>query len=83
MSSIDKKKIRSDIWIQRLMKTGIPVAIVAILSLWLGWWLKEPALGQVFIVTASIALVLGLIYNVRFVMLSVRQLKEQQKNDDK
>lgn len=82
MSSIDKKKIRSDVWIQRLMKTGIPVALVSVICLWAGWWLKEPALGQVFIVTASIALVLGLIYNVRFVILSVRQLKEEQKNKE-
>ncbi len=77
MSSIDKKKLRSDIWMQRLMKTGIPVAIISVLSLWLGWWLQEPALGQVFIVTAGIALVVGLIYNVRFVILSVRQIKEK------
>lgn len=82
MSSIDKKKLRSDVWMQRLMKTGIPVAIISVLSLWLGWWLQEPALGQVFIVTASIALIVGLIYNVRFVILSVRQLKEKQ-NDKK
>lgn len=80
MSSIDKKEIRSDIWMQRLMKTGIPVAIVSVLSLWLGWWLKEPALGSVFIVTASVALVLGLIYNVRFVILSVRQVKRDKKD---
>ncbi len=77
MSSIDKKEIRSDVWMQRFMKTGIPVAIVSIICLWLGWWLKEPALGQVFIVTAAIALAIGMIYNVRFVILSVRQVKAQ------
>lgn len=77
MSSIDKKEIRSDKWMQRFMKTGVPVALVSVVSLWLGWWLKSPALGQVFIVTAAIALVVGLSYNVRFVILSVRQIKEQ------
>lgn len=78
MSSIDKKEIRSDKWMQIFMKTGIPVAIVSVLSLWVGWFFKIPALGQVFIVTAAIALVVGMAYNVRFVILSVRQIKEKQ-----
>ncbi|WP_027858045.1 hypothetical protein [Marinobacterium jannaschii] len=80
MSSLDRKQIRSDKWMQRLMKTGIPVAIVSALSLWIGWWLKIPGLGQVFIVTASIALAIGMLYNVRFVYLSVRQLKAKEKS---
>jgi hypothetical protein len=81
MSSIDKKQIRADKWMRRFMMTGIPVALVSIACLWLGWWLQNPALGQVFIVTAAIALVIGLTYNVRFVILSVRQLREKQGND--
>ncbi|MGB0466478.1 MAG: hypothetical protein ACPGF7_02955 [Pontibacterium sp.] len=82
MSSVDKKEIRADKWMRRLMKTGIPVAAVSVLSLWLGWWLQSPALGQVFIVTAAIALVVGLTYNVRFVFLSVRQLKQTKDNKE-
>lgn len=78
MSSLDKKAIRSDIWMQRFMKTGIPVAIVSIICLWAGWFFKIPGLGSVFMITASIALIIGLLYNVRFVILSVRQLKEKQ-----
>jgi uncharacterized membrane protein len=81
MSSLDRKAIRSDKWMQMLIKTGIPVAIVSILCLWVGWYFKIPALGQVFIVTAAIALCIGMVYNVRFVILSVRQLKEKQKKD--
>ena len=81
MSSVDKKAIRADKWMQLLIKTGIPVAIVSALCLWLGWFFKIPALGPVFMVTAAIALILGMIYNVRFVILSVRQLRA--KNDDK
>ncbi|WP_299181317.1 hypothetical protein [uncultured Neptuniibacter sp.] len=75
MSSLDKKEIRSDIWMQRLIKTGIPIAVISVISLWTGWFFKIPELGNLFIVTAAIALFLGLIYNVRFVILSVRQLK--------
>ncbi|MAY43136.1 MULTISPECIES: hypothetical protein [unclassified Neptuniibacter] len=81
MSSIDKKEIRSDKWMNLLIKTGIPVAIVSIISLWVGWYFKMPALGNVFIVTAAIALTLGMIYNVRFVILSVRQIKAKQAKD--
>lgn len=78
MSSIDKKEIRSDKWMKLLIRTGIPIAIISIISLWIGWYFKVPALGNLFIVTAAVALVLGLTYNVRFVILSVRQLKEKQ-----
>jgi uncharacterized membrane protein len=81
MSNIDKKEIRSDKWMNLLIKTGIPVAIVSIISLWVGWYFKMPALGNVFIVSAAIALTLGMIYNVRFVILSVRQIKAKQAKD--
>lgn len=80
MSSVDKKAIRADKWMQLLIKTGIPVALVSVICLWVGWFFKIPALGQVFMVTAAIALALGMIYNVRFVILSVRQIKAQQKD---
>lgn len=83
MSSIDKKEIRSDKWMKLLIKTGIPIAIISIMALWVGWFFRIPALGNLFIVTAAIALILGLIYNVRFVILSVRQLKEKEKQQDK
>ncbi|MFY0678193.1 MAG: hypothetical protein K6L74_16270 [Neptuniibacter sp.] len=79
MSSIDRKEIRSDKWMQVFIKTGIPVALVSIICLWVGWYFKIPALGPVFMITAAIAIVIGLIYNVRFVILSVRQVKEKQK----
>lgn len=78
MSSIDKKEIRSDKWMQRFIKTGIPVALVSVLCLWIGWFFKIPALGNVFIITAAIAITIGMAYNVRFVILSVRQIKEKE-----
>ncbi|MFW1677334.1 hypothetical protein ACFVYJ_06065 [Pontibacter sp. JAM-7] len=78
MSSLDRKAIRADKWMQRFMKTGIPVAVVSVLSLWAGWLLKIPALGSVFMITASTALVIGMLYNIRFVILSVRQIKTKQ-----
>jgi len=83
MSTIDRKEIRSDKWMRLLIRTGIPIAIISIISLWVGWFFKIPALGNLFIVTAAAALVLGLIYNVRFVILSVRQLKANQPDQDK
>lgn len=83
MSNLDKKAIRSDKWMKLLIKTGIPIAILSVISLWVGRYLKSPELGTLFIVTASIALAIGMIYNVRFVILSVRQLKEKNKQQDK
>jgi len=69
---IDKKQVRSDRWLKRMMRTGIPVAIVSVLCLWLGQLLSSPALGSVFLVTMPIALVIGFSYNIRYVMLAVR-----------
>lgn len=80
MSTVDRKAIRRDPWMQRFMKTGIPIALISVLSLWLGQWLRSPALGKLFIVTAAITVVIGMIYNVRFVILAVRQLKAQQQD---
>jgi len=81
MSNLDKKEIRSDKWMQFFIKSGIPIAIISIICLWVGWFFKIPSLGQLFIVTAAIALAIGMAYNVRFVILSVRQIKEKQKKD--
>ena len=78
MSTLDKKEIRSDKWMQLFIKTGIPVAVVSVICLWVGWFFKIPALGNLFIITAAIAVFIGMSYNVRFVILSVRQLKEKQ-----
>ncbi len=81
MSNIDKKEIRSDKWMSLLIKTGIPIAIISIICLWTGWYFKLPELGNLFIITAAIALALGMAYNVRFVILSVRQIKAKQAKD--
>ncbi len=81
MSSIDRKAIRADKWMALLIKTGIPIAAISVISLWVGWYFKIPQLGNLFIVTAVIALVLGMIYNVRFVILSLRQIRQQQKQN--
>ena len=81
MAKVDKKKIRQDVWMRRFMYTGIPAALIAIASLWIGRWLKVPELGYLFMGSTAIALAIGMVYNVRFVILSVRQLKEQQANE--
>ena len=83
MSSVDKKAIRADKWMQRLIKTGIPIAVVSILCLWVGWFFKIAALGKVFMITAAIALALGMIYNVRFVILSLRQIRAKENGGQK
>lgn len=77
MSQIDKKQIRSDKWMRRFMYSGIPIALISIASLWVGQWLGSPALGQLFIVSAAAALVIGMAYNLRFVILAVRQQQAQ------
>lgn len=73
---LDKKQIRSDRWLKMMMRTGVPVAIVSILCLWLGQLLSSPALGSVFLVTMPIALLVGFSYNIRYIMLAVRARRQ-------
>ncbi|WP_299197250.1 hypothetical protein [uncultured Amphritea sp.] len=73
---LDKKQIRSDRWLKMMMRTGVPVAIVSILCLWLGQLLASPALGSVFLVTMPIALLVGFSYNIRYIMLAVRARRQ-------
>ncbi len=78
----ETQKLTADRWLQRLMKIGIPVAVVSVLCLWLAWWLQIPALGSVFLITMMIALVVGFAYNIRLVILSLRARKAASLNDN-
>lgn len=78
MSQIDRKQIRADKWMRRFMFSGVPIALISIVSLWLGQWLVSPALGQLFIVSAGAAVAIGAVYNVRFVILSLRQIRARE-----
>lgn len=69
----DKNKISADIWLKRLMKTGLPLTVVCILSLWLGQMLGSPALGWVFVLSAPLVLLIGFAYNLRFLLLVQRR----------
>lgn len=64
------------------MKTGIPLSIIAVISLWTGQSIGSAALGMLFIVSASLAIVIGLAYNIRFVMLSIREVRRQQAEEN-
>lgn len=68
----EKNKIHSDLWLKRLMRTGIPLAVVCVLSLWLGQWIGSGLLGWVFILTLPPVLVIGLAYNLRYLLLMQR-----------
>ncbi len=69
--------IRQDPLLQRLMRTGIPLAIISIASLWIGRSFSIPGLGGVFIVTMAVTLLIGFAYNARFVMLLIKRRRQQ------
>ncbi len=52
---VDKKVIRQDPFLRICMKTGIPLSIIAVISLWTGQSIGSAALGMLFIVSASLA----------------------------
>ncbi len=74
---IDKKEIRKDKWLKILMKTGLPLALISIISLWVGHFSTSEIFGKLFLVTMPLALVIGFAYNVRYVVLSIREQKKQ------
>lgn len=78
---MDKKAIRKDKWLSLMMKLGIPLAIVSLVSLWGGHLLANEALGKVFLVTMPVVLVMGFVYNIRYVMLAVRAQRATSDND--
>lgn len=75
--TIDKKSIRRDKLLRFCMFTGIPLSILAVMSLWIGQYVGSSALGKVFVLSAALAVMIGLVYNVRFVILSIRDVKRQ------
>ncbi|WP_210397339.1 hypothetical protein [Motiliproteus sediminis] len=73
---INKPQIRQDRHLRWMMHAGIPIAIIAVGSLWLGRTIGSPALGMLFLVAMPAALALGLAYNIRFMILANRARKQ-------
>ena len=71
-SILNKKEIRQDPMLRWIMWAGLPIAVIAVAALWLGQTLGSPGLGVLFVITMPIALVLGLAYNVRYMILANR-----------
>lgn len=68
----NKKNIRSDLWLKRLMRTGIPLTLLCVISLWAGQWLGSGLLGWLFLLTLPVVLTIGLAYNLRYLLLMQR-----------
>ena len=68
-----KKKVRADKWLRVLMKAGIPLGIISLGSLWLGHLMANPLFGKLFLATLPMTLLIGFAYNIRYVMLAVRE----------
>ncbi len=73
-------KVTDDGWLRLMMKIGIPMVVISIASLWISQLMAVTWLFPVFIVTGALALLMGLLYNVRFVLLSVRRSREDETN---
>ncbi|SIS42789.1 hypothetical protein [Neptunomonas antarctica] len=70
------KKLRSDKWLRLFMRVGIPLGVISLASLWLGHLLAHPVFGKLFLVTLPLALIVGFSYNIRYVMLAVREQRK-------
>ncbi len=72
----ERKSIRSDRYLQWLSKTGIPLAIISIASLWIGREFHIPQLGTLFLIFMPLTLAIGFAYNARYFILAARQRRE-------
>ncbi|MEH6822337.1 MAG: hypothetical protein V7629_00305 [Motiliproteus sp.] len=72
----DKPEIRDDRILKLMMRTGIPLALISVLSLWASNYLGSAGIGLLFFITAALALLIGFAYNIRYVMLLVRQRRQ-------
>lgn len=79
----DRQAIRSDKYLRLMMKTGIPLALISIVSLWLARTIGSDGLGLLFFITCPLALAIGFGYNIRYVSLAVRRQRQQKKDNDK
>lgn len=71
----DLPNLRADRHLKWMMWLGLPLALIAIASLWLGRYLESPGIGLLFFVTLPPALILGFAYNVRYIILNQRRKK--------
>ena len=75
----DKQAVRADKYLRLMMKIGIPLALISIVSLWLSRSLGSDGLGLLFFITCPLALAIGFAYNIRYVSLAVRRKRDQSK----
>lgn len=72
----ERQSIRSDRHLQWMSKTGIPLAIISIASLWIGREFNIPQLGTLFLIFMPLTLVIGFSYNIRYFILAARDRKK-------
>ncbi|MFT6914904.1 MAG: putative lipid-binding transport protein (Tim44 family) [Motiliproteus sp.] len=73
-----KPEINTDPALKLMMRVGIPLALLSVLSLWASSYFGAPGIGLLFFITAPLALLIGFAYNIRFVMLLVRKRRQTQ-----
>lgn len=73
-----KSEIRNDRILKLMMRLGLPLALISVISLWASSYLGSAGIGLLFIICAPLALLIGFGYNIRYVMLLVRQRRQKQ-----
>ncbi|MFT5721875.1 MAG: hypothetical protein ACI9W6_002193 [Motiliproteus sp.] len=71
-------EINADPSLKLMMRIGIPLALLSVLSLWASSYFGSPGIGLLFFITAPLALLIGFAYNIRYVMLLVRKRRQRQ-----
>ncbi|BAU57637.1 hypothetical protein HH1059_09430 [Halorhodospira halochloris] len=76
--SNNSSRLPEDIWLRRIMKFGLPLGLLTIALLWGAYMTEQAWMLQSFIGLAALTFITGIIYNVRLVIVLVRERRREE-----
>lgn len=77
-NSNNPSRLPEDIWLRRIMMVGLPLGVVTILLLWGTYLTGQAWMLQSFIGLAALTFATGVAYNVRLVIVLVRDRRREE-----
>lgn len=77
-NSESTRRLPDDIWLRRIMKLGLPLGVLTIFLLWAAYLTGKMWMVQSFIGLAALTFAVGVIYNIRLVVVLFRQRRREE-----
>ncbi|MBK1735122.1 hypothetical protein CKO15_07445 [Halorhodospira abdelmalekii] len=78
-----RSRLPEDLWLRRIMWLGVPLGVVSLALLWGAYFTGELWMMHSFIGLAGMTLATGLAYNIRLVVVMLRERNQQQRGTSK